>query len=215
MSDKTVFLAKGMKLAQIVFQLHWCLTFQQVEYTYRSSTDTEVRGTRGFGGDEFENVVHNCGSSVIEKIEANEDRHFRKGFAGYISSGGAPQTTICSASWCFLQTSLAVCLDCNTRQREWGCLLRKVTPFMLRLRVDRVLMFWMLPNEMFGKMIDNFARTTKEASVQNEFEPEKYFLTNSTNDTASRCMQKENTDVRLGYRVDTNTFLVKAYSTFE
>ncbi|GIY80806.1 hypothetical protein CEXT_112351 [Caerostris extrusa] len=59
-----------MKLAQIVFQLHWCPTFQQVEYTDRSSTDTEVRGTRGFGGDEFENVMHNCGSSVIETIEA-------------------------------------------------------------------------------------------------------------------------------------------------
>ncbi|GIY62090.1 hypothetical protein CEXT_193201 [Caerostris extrusa] len=57
-----------MKLAQIVFQLHWCPTFQQVEYTDRSSTDTEVRG---FGGDEFDNVMHNCGSSVIEKIEAH------------------------------------------------------------------------------------------------------------------------------------------------
>ncbi|GIY32140.1 deoxyuridine 5'-triphosphate nucleotidohydrolase [Caerostris extrusa] len=49
-SDKTVFLDKGMKLAQIVFQLHWCPTFQQVEYTDRSSTDTEERGTRGFEG---------------------------------------------------------------------------------------------------------------------------------------------------------------------
>ncbi|GIY84285.1 hypothetical protein CEXT_662201 [Caerostris extrusa] len=76
-------------------------------------------------------------------------------------------------------------------KEEWGFLLRTVIPFMLRLRVDRVLMFWMLPNEMFGKMIDNFARTTKEASVQSEFEPEKYFLTNSTNDTASRCMPKK------------------------
>ncbi|GIY23479.1 hypothetical protein CEXT_613101, partial [Caerostris extrusa] len=61
-----------MKLAQIVFQLHWCPTFQQVEYTDRSSTDTEVRGTRGFEGDELENVMHNCGSSVIEKIESHE-----------------------------------------------------------------------------------------------------------------------------------------------
>ncbi|GIY98201.1 hypothetical protein CEXT_343511 [Caerostris extrusa] len=70
-SDKTVFLDKGMKLAQIVFQLHWCPTFQQVEYTMdRSSTDTEERGTRGFGGDEFDNVMHNCGSSIIETIEA-------------------------------------------------------------------------------------------------------------------------------------------------
>ncbi|GIY60098.1 deoxyuridine 5'-triphosphate nucleotidohydrolase [Caerostris darwini] len=69
MSEKTVFFTKGMKLAQIVFQLHWCPTFQQVEYTDRSSTDTEERGTRGFGGDEFDNVMHNCGTSVIEKIE--------------------------------------------------------------------------------------------------------------------------------------------------
>ncbi|GIY61206.1 deoxyuridine 5'-triphosphate nucleotidohydrolase [Caerostris darwini] len=74
MSDKTVFLAKGMKLAQIVFQLHWCPTFQQVEYTDRSSTDTEERGTRGFGGDEFDNVMHKCGSSVIEKIEDTQEK---------------------------------------------------------------------------------------------------------------------------------------------
>ncbi|GIY41423.1 deoxyuridine 5'-triphosphate nucleotidohydrolase [Caerostris darwini] len=83
MSDKTVFLAKGMKLAQIVFQLHWCPTFEQVEYTDRghkgsTTTDTEVRGTRGFGGDEFENVMHNCGSSAIEKTETNvQDTHKR------------------------------------------------------------------------------------------------------------------------------------------
>ncbi|GIY24877.1 deoxyuridine 5'-triphosphate nucleotidohydrolase [Caerostris extrusa] len=78
MSDKTVFLAKGMKLAQIVFQLHWCPTFQQVEYTDRSSTDTEVRGIRGFGGDEFENVMHNCGSSVIERLRRMCERHTRE-----------------------------------------------------------------------------------------------------------------------------------------
>ncbi|GIY41434.1 deoxyuridine 5'-triphosphate nucleotidohydrolase [Caerostris darwini] len=83
MSDKTVFLAKGMKLAQIVFQLHWCPTFEQVEYTDRghkgsTTTDTEVRGTRGFGGDEFENVMHSCGSSAIEKTETNvQDTHKR------------------------------------------------------------------------------------------------------------------------------------------
>ncbi|GIY41568.1 hypothetical protein CEXT_649791 [Caerostris extrusa] len=90
----------------------------------------------------------------------------------YKSSGGAPQATICPASWCFRQTYLAVCLDCDTRQREWGCLLRTVVPFMLRLRMDRVLLFWMLPNEMLGRMIDNF-RTTKEASVASEYESEK------------------------------------------
>ncbi|GIY36197.1 deoxyuridine 5'-triphosphate nucleotidohydrolase [Caerostris darwini] len=73
-SEKTVFFTKGMKPAQIVFQLHWCPTFQQVEYTDRSSTDMEGRGTRGFGGDEFENVMHNCGSSVIEKIEDTQEK---------------------------------------------------------------------------------------------------------------------------------------------
>ncbi|GIY68409.1 uncharacterized protein CDAR_251981 [Caerostris darwini] len=36
-------------------------------------------------------------------------------------------------------------------KEEWSCLLRKVKPFIVRLRADRVLMFWMLP-EMFGKM---------------------------------------------------------------
>ncbi|GIX87917.1 uncharacterized protein CEXT_768111 [Caerostris extrusa] len=94
---------------------------------------------------------------------------------------------------------------------EWGCLLRTVVPFMLRLRVDRVLMFWMLPNEIFGKIIDKFTRTTKEASVQSEFEPEKIYF----NKRYSKPVHtKENTDVRLEYRMDTNTFLVKAYSTF-
>ncbi|GIX75525.1 protein toll [Caerostris darwini] len=63
-----------MKLAQIVFQFHWCPTFEQVEYYNRghkcsTTTDTEVRGTRGFGGDEFENVMHNCG--VLEGFYAD------------------------------------------------------------------------------------------------------------------------------------------------
>ncbi|GIY21838.1 hypothetical protein CDAR_253261 [Caerostris darwini] len=74
---------------------------------------------------------------------------------------------------------------------EWGCLLRKVIPFMLRLRADRVLMFWMLPNEMFGKMIDNFYRTTKEAVSRANSSRKKFILTNSTTDTASWCRPKK------------------------
>ncbi|GIY84313.1 uncharacterized protein CDAR_450481 [Caerostris darwini] len=97
---------------------------------------------------------------------------------------------------------------------EWGCLLRKVIPFMLRLRADRVLIFWMLPNEMFGKMIDNFYWTTKEASVQSEFELQKIYFDKRHNRYSKPVQPKENTDVPLAYRVDTHVFLVKAYFTF-
>ncbi|GIX85408.1 hypothetical protein CEXT_703441 [Caerostris extrusa] len=97
---------------------------------------------------------------------------------------------------------------------EWGCLLRTVVPFMLRLRMDRVLLFWMLPNEMLGRMIDNFFRTTKEASVASEYESEKIHFDKLHKRYSMPVHAKENTDVRLGYKVDKNTFLVKAYSTF-
>ncbi|GIX89481.1 hypothetical protein CDAR_598031 [Caerostris darwini] len=97
---------------------------------------------------------------------------------------------------------------------EWGCLLRTVIPFMLRLRADRVLLFWMLPNEMFGKMIDNFFRTTKEASVQSEFESEKIYFDKLHKRYNKPVHAKENTDVRLAYRLDTHAFLVKAYFPF-
>ncbi|GIY53002.1 uncharacterized protein CEXT_758761 [Caerostris extrusa] len=96
---------------------------------------------------------------------------------------------------------------------EWSCLLRKVKPFILRLRADRVLMFWMLP-EIFGKMVDNFFRTTKEASVQSDFESEKIYFDKLHNRYNKPVQAKENTDVHLGYQVDKHTFLVKAYSTF-
>ncbi|GIY00185.1 hypothetical protein CEXT_175371 [Caerostris extrusa] len=119
------------------------------------------------------------------------------------------------ASWCFLQTSPAVCLDCDTPAKgKWSCLLRKVITFMLRLRADRVSMFWILPNEMFGKMVDNFFRTAKEASVQSDFESEKIYFDKLHNRYNKPVQAEENTDVRLGYQVDTHTFLVKAYSTF-
>ncbi|GIY27221.1 hypothetical protein CDAR_54641 [Caerostris darwini] len=97
---------------------------------------------------------------------------------------------------------------------EWGCILRTVIPFMLRLRTDRVLLFWMLPNEMLGKMIDNFFRTTKEASVGSEYESEKIYFDKLHKRYSKPVHAKENTDVRLGYQVNANTFLVKAYSTF-
>ncbi|GIX87920.1 hypothetical protein CEXT_768121 [Caerostris extrusa] len=74
-----------------------------------------------------------------------------------------------------------------------------------------VFMFSMLPNEIFGKIIDKFTRTTKEASVQSEFEPEKIYFNKRYSKPVNA---KENTDVRLEYRMDINTFLVKAYSTF-
>ncbi|GIY63797.1 uncharacterized protein CEXT_579471 [Caerostris extrusa] len=80
--------------------------------------------------------------------------------------------------------------------------------------VDRVLMFWMLPNELFGRIIDNFNRTTKEASVQSELEAEKIYFEKLHKRYSKPVHAKENTDVRLGYRVDTNMFLMKAYFTF-
>ncbi|GIY80805.1 uncharacterized protein CEXT_112341 [Caerostris extrusa] len=72
----------------------------------------------------------------------------------------------------------------------------------------------MLPNELFGRIIDNFTRTTKEASVQCELESEKIYFEKLHKRYSKPVHAKENTDVRLGYRVDTNTFLVKAYFTF-
>ncbi|GIX94959.1 uncharacterized protein CDAR_296341 [Caerostris darwini] len=70
-----------------------------------------------------------------------------------------------------------------------------------RLMADRVLMFWMLP-EMFEKMVDNFFRTTKEASVQSDFEPEKIYFDKLHNRYNKPVQAKENTDARLGYQVD-------------
>ncbi|GIX84013.1 hypothetical protein CDAR_270331 [Caerostris darwini] len=94
---------------------------------------------------------------------------------------------------------------------EWSCLLRKVKPFMLRLRADRVLMLC----ERFGKMVDNFFRTTKEASVRSEFVPEKIYFDKLHNRYSKPVQAKENTDVRLGYQVDKHAFLVKRISHLE
>ncbi|GIY41431.1 hypothetical protein CDAR_23431 [Caerostris darwini] len=63
-------------------------------------------------------------------------------------------------------------------------------------------------------MIDNFYRTTKEASVQSEFEPQKIYFDKLHNRYSKPVQAKVNTDVRLAYRVDTHVFLVKAYFIF-
>ncbi|GIY47598.1 hypothetical protein CEXT_781122 [Caerostris extrusa] len=53
-----------------------------------------------------------------------------------------------------------------------------------------------------------------EASVASEYESEKIYFDKLHKRYSKPVHAKENTDVRLGYKVDTNTFLVKAYSTF-
>ncbi|GIY54134.1 uncharacterized protein CEXT_742711 [Caerostris extrusa] len=189
-----------MKLSQIVFQLHWCPTFQQVEYTDRSSTDTESHEFQ------WRNLVHYLkptgrssfpqGVGYIKQLRRSTDNHWPSimVFPTDVSSSG-PRLR-------------------HPAKEEWGCLLRTVIPFMLRMRVDRVLLFWMLTNKLFGRIFDNFTRTTKEASVQCELESEKIYFEKLHRLYSKPVHAKENTDVRLGYRVDTNTFLVKAYFTF-
>ncbi|GIZ02024.1 hypothetical protein CEXT_167571 [Caerostris extrusa] len=67
-------------------------------------------------------------------------------------------------------------------------------------------------------MVDNFFRTTKEASVQSDFEPEKICFDKFHNRYNKPVQAKENSErLRIrasGIPVDTHTFLVKAYSTF-